>query len=131
MNIFEKATKQKFRFETAKGDLTVEDLWDMPLEGAEFSLDSLAKTLDQKMNSSSSTSFVTKKPKKDQLVSNKFKIVLAVIERRLAEKEAASIAAQRKDKAQRIMAIIERKRDEALEGQSMEDLEKTLRELSK
>ena len=31
MNIFEQATRQAFRFESPKGFLTVEDLWNLPL----------------------------------------------------------------------------------------------------
>ena len=31
MNIFEQAARQAFRFESPKGFLTVEDLWNLPL----------------------------------------------------------------------------------------------------
>ena len=31
MNLFEKATRKAFRFPTGKGELTIEQLWQLPL----------------------------------------------------------------------------------------------------
>jgi hypothetical protein len=50
MNIFEQATRRAIRFESAKGDLSVEQLWDLPLQSRnQFDLDTVAKTVNRQL----------------------------------------------------------------------------------
>ena len=48
--MFEKATRLKLRFETVRGYVTTEDLWDIPLSAVNgFCLDTIAKNLNKKL----------------------------------------------------------------------------------
>jgi hypothetical protein len=43
-NLFERATRLKLRFSTNKNEITVEDLWELPLQSKTgFDLDNVAK----------------------------------------------------------------------------------------
>ena len=126
---FEKASRLKLRFETAKGALGVEDLWDLSLRGNGTSLNSLAKNLNRKIKDEGEEDFVTPSTRANTILELQFDLVKYVIEVRLAEKEAAEALAERKEKKQKILEIISRKKDAALEQAPVEDLEKMLAEL--
>jgi len=126
---FEQASRLKLRFETAKGSLGVEDLWDLPLRGNGTSLNSLAKDLSQKIKSEGEEDFVSPSTKVNAVLDLQFSLVKHVIEIRLIEKAASEALAERKEKKQKLLEIISRKRDTALEQAPVEDLEKMLAEL--
>ncbi|RKZ35289.1 MAG: hypothetical protein DRQ49_19675, partial [Gammaproteobacteria bacterium] len=57
--LFERASKQKLRFNTAKGTIDTEDLWDLPLQSKKnISLDLIAISLSKAVKESSEESFV-------------------------------------------------------------------------
>lgn len=132
---FELATRQKFRFATAKGGLSVEDLWDLPLTAStgQPSLDSIAILLNRQLKETNNEiSFVTPSPstsKETERMAIKLEIVKHVIQVKIAERDARQEAAARADKKQKVLEILSRKKDAALEGASVEDLEKLLNEL--
>lgn len=129
--MFEKASRLKLRFDSARGQLTVEDLWQLPLTHSNgFDLDSIAIDLDKKLKDTTNVSFVNKNQKSDQTLQLKFDIVRHIIEVRLAEQEAAEKAKEIKDQKQVILQLIAEKKAEALKGASLEDLEKKLEELN-
>ena len=80
MNLFEIASRNKLRVPTTKGDLTVEQLWDLPLKSANgLSLDSIAIALNKQLESSA-TSFVDEVQAPESCISNVlFEIVLYFI----------------------------------------------------
>ena len=58
-NLFMQATREKFRFESSKGDLSVEQLWDLPLTSRTgFDLDTVAKAVNADLKASNEESFV-------------------------------------------------------------------------
>lgn len=67
MNIFELATRQKLRFASAKGDLTTEQLWDLPLlissptRDVKVDLDTLARSINHELKAQAEESFVSTK----------------------------------------------------------------------
>ena len=83
-NIFEKAARQKLRFNTNRGPLTVEQLWDLPLRG-DLSLDSIAVGLDKEVRSEAPRSFVDSASTGNVLLELKFDIVKHIIEVRMEE----------------------------------------------
>ena len=59
-NIFETATRKALRFGTERGPVTVEQLWQMPLQSKNlFDLDNVAKSCNAKVKSFAEESFVT------------------------------------------------------------------------
>ena len=128
--MFEKATRLKLRFETTKGQLTVEDLWDLPLTSTRHSanLDDLARTLHE-ATKNGSASFVNKTEPVNEVQKLRFDIVLHIINTRLAENETAATARANREKKQQIMALIDQKQNEALGALSVEDLRKMVESL--
>lgn len=127
MEMFAFATRKKFRFDTYKGQVTVEDLWDLPLTATNGrpNLDDIAKELYKKMKDENEMSFV--KPtsqvnKEFNIIKTKFDIVKYIIDVKLAEAEAAKKAKETKARNQRILGLIAQKEDEALASKSKEEL---------
>lgn len=130
MNMFEFATKNKLRFATKVGEVTVEDLWDLPLTSTKgVSLDDTAKSINKELKSSEEESFVVKTIKTNEVLGLKLDIVKHIIRVRLDENEAAQNAMVAKAKKQKIMELIEAKKNEAMAGKSLDELEAMLNEL--
>lgn len=121
--LFELAARKKYRF-PFRGQVSTEDLWDLSIT----SLDSVFKTLNKEKKQNEEESLLSVKSEADKEVENKIEIVkyiVAVKQAEIAERAASKEKAQRN---QKIAAIIERKKDEELEGKSIEDLMKLLEE---
>lgn len=125
--MFDKATRLKLRFETTRGFLSTEDLWDLPLTSTRGpNLDDIAIAADKAVKESAHGSFVLHPAKADELLQLRFDIVKAVIDFRLAENEAEKTALDRKAKKEKVLEILARKQDAALETMSEEDLRKMI-----
>jgi len=109
--MFEKATRQKLRFQTDKGLLSVEDLWDLPLtsQHGRTNLDDIARGLHGQLKNSNDVSFVVKERKSNESVQLAFDIVKHIIDVKLVERDAAQLAATTKEKKQQIMQLIANK----------------------
>lgn len=110
-SLFELASRQKLRFPSNRGDLTVEQLWTMPLQGKDgYDVDTVAKTVNAKIKELSEDSFVSTKPSKalatQQLMLDVLKHVIAV---RLAEQAAKEKRATNKAERERLEALLESK----------------------
>lgn len=121
-DIFERATRQKLRFETPKGLLSVEELWGLPLERGQISLDSIAEGLDELLNRSKKGSFVNKERSADPTIKLRFDIVLHIINVRLAEDEARAASKAEAERQQKILEIIAVKEDDHLRGLPIDEL---------
>lgn len=123
--MFEQAMRLKVRFDTSKGLLSAEDLWDLPLTSARgVSLNEIAKGLNREIKSADDEDFVNKPADgtANAILKLKFDLVKHIIDARLAENEAARTAADWKEKKQRILQLIKQKQDEQLAGKSVEEL---------
>lgn len=126
MSMFEKATRQSLRFDTAKGQLSVEDIWQLPLTSKSgVSLDAIAVDLYKKLQNEN-VSFVGATTSNNASLQLKFDIVKHIIDVRKAENEAAATAAATAARRQQILALIEQKKNEQLSGLSVDELEKLL-----
>lgn len=128
MSIFEKVSRLKIRFNTSKGLLTTEDLWDLPLRGP-CSLDAIAVGLDRQLKEAGTVSFVDKAKIADEKAQLAFDIVKRVIEVRLEEADAAKQAKAKRELRQKLLQIKAEKQEGDLREKSMEDLDKMLAEL--
>jgi hypothetical protein len=126
MTLFERATRKKIRFNTTKGNVSTEDLWDLPLD----KLDAIAITLHGKVSDGATVSFIDAPNTSASFRDDKmrFDIVKRVIEVRLGDKERAEKTAATKAKKQRVMEILDKKKDASLEDMSVEELEAMLAE---
>ena len=123
--MFELAARKKLRFNSPKGLLSVEDLWDLPLtSGTKANLDDIARYLHSELKDES-ISFVTPPSKAaDGDTALAFEIVKHIIKVRLDENEAKRTATERSEKRQQLLALIAQKETEQLAGQPLEDLRK-------
>ena len=120
--MFEKASKIKLRFPSSKGMLTTEDLWDLSLQ----QLNSLAKDLNKKVKESVEPDFLEVKSDSDTITKLQFDIVIQVLTKKKEEGTARAEAAANKAKNARILELIGKKQDAALENLSEEELKKLL-----
>ena len=124
--MFDKAFRQKLRFESSMGQLSVEDLWDLPLtaRSGKANLDDIAKELHHQLKNGDDISFVIQSKKSDETIQLKFDIVKHIIDVRLAEQSAAETLRSNKEKKQQLLAIISQKENEGLMNTSLDELKK-------
>ena len=127
--MFEEATKMKLRFSTPRGNISVEDVWDLPLLNNVISLDNLAKNLYQEIKEDGKKSFVVKKSKVSHILELKFNIVKHIIQVRLDEIEEKELLAENKAKKDKILGILSDKEDEGLRDMSASELKKMVKKL--
>ena len=123
--MFKQATKQKLRFATNKGYLSVEDLWDLSLP----SLDKIAVALDEELAKSPRKSFITDNTPKNDELELKFNIVKEIISTKMREKADKEAAKDKAAEKARLTELLAKKRSEKLESLSEEELMKRLAEL--
>jgi len=123
MENFKQASKQKLRFQTTKGVLSVEQLWDLSLSD----LDSLAVSLQEAYENSKGKSFLTKRTTKDATIKLQFDVVLDILQTKVEESELLREAKENKEHNEKILNLISEKKDEELKGKSLKELQKMLR----
>ena len=131
--MFEKASRLKLRFASATGNLTIEDLWDIPLTGplGDLSLDDIAKKINRDIKEREEESFVIEKSSKSSILELKFEIVKHIIKIKLNEAKYAENMAITNTQIQKLQLAIMQKEDEVLTNQSLGDLKKSLKKLQK
>ena len=122
--IFEVATRNKVRFQTDRGNLTCEDLWDMSLT----SLNTLAKSIKRKLKNAEEEDFLetSQTNTEEQL---QFDIVLHVLNVKKQEKEDRENASRRKEERNKLMEILHKKELEQLDSLTPEEIKAKLAEL--
>ena len=128
--MFEEASRIKLRFETDRGNVSTEDLWDLPLTCDNgVSLDELAKAANRAIRESEEESFVVKQTNKNAVLALKLDIIKRIIDVRLEMVAAQEMEVERKAKKQRIIEVIADKQDDNLKRKSVANLTKMLDEL--
>lgn len=122
--MFQKASREKLRFDTGKGQLSVEDLWDLPLISTTGrpNLDSIAQELNKQLKTSDTVSFVNPSKKTNNTVQLKFDIVKHIIDVRLAENNARLQATEKAERKEKLRKLINAKEEEDLQGKTREEL---------
>lgn len=136
MNVFERAARNKYRFSSVKGELTVEQLWDLPLvdnrvtRDVKADLDTVARTINSELKSMAEESFVNLKPdpRKGHLEA-KLEIVKHIIASKLADQQAAEKRANTIEKRRRLVEALAAKEAQEMTQMSKDDILKQLEEL--
>lgn len=123
MENFKLASEQKLRFQTNRGLLSTEQLWDLSLE----ELDALAVSLEAEHKHSAKKSFLVKTSVKDKTAKLRFDIVLDVLNTKVTAQEAATEALEIKEHNKKIISLIAEKQDESLKGKTIRQLEGMLK----
>ena len=128
VDIFKQATKLKLRFSSVRGDLTVEDLWDLPLTSkSNLSLDGVGKPIQKALRESDEDSLVAvPTTSKNELNSLRLAVIKEIIsvkqEENLIKQNQAAVESQ---KALLKQALASKKVDE-INSLSVEEIEKRL-----
>jgi hypothetical protein len=121
--MFEAASRLKLRFASQVGQLSVEDLWDLPLTSAtKPNLDAIAVELNRQLKGTEE-SFVST-GKKNAVLELKFEVVKHIIDVRVTENQAKLDERNRQERKAQIADLIEQKKSEGLKALSLEELEK-------
>ena len=121
MDLFEMATRNKFRF-PYKGMISVEDLWDLgPIQ-----LDMVYKALNREIKKADEVSLVSTDNSEDAELTAKINIVKFIFDVKTNEAAARKIAAENAEKKRRIAEILAQKQEESLMSKSEDELKKML-----
>ena len=132
MNIFERASRRKLRFVSVVGDLTTEQLWDLPLtaKGERPDLDKLARYVARELKELDECSFVKKEPNEAKIeMELKLEILKHVIEAKLTAEAAREKMAENQERKKRLLAALAAKDEASLQGMSKEQIEAEIAKL--
>jgi hypothetical protein len=127
-NIFEYATRNKIRFQSSKGLLSVEQLWEVPLRSKDdFNLNELAKNANRDLKMASEESFVeTARTPAHTRLEVTFELVKHVIAAKIEDEKAARTRAENKIKKDKLLAVLAEKQDGKLSELSIQELQKQI-----
>ena len=107
--MFKQASKMKLRFATSKGNLSVEDLWDLSLPV----LDKLAVSYDEELAKSPRKSFISNDTSAGNVeLELKFNIVKEIITDKLKEKSDRDQAKQKAAERAKLLDLLDKKQSE-------------------
>lgn len=115
--IFANATRAKLRFSSIRGNLSVEDLWDLPLTSAKgASLDEVGRKLLAERKSFEEESLVSTKPNPAKAINaDAIEIVKYIVGVKEAERDAAKVAKEKAALKAQLTDVLARKQAAAME----------------
>ena len=129
MEIYKKASKKKLRFSTNRGSLPVEQLFDLPKEEIRqlvIKAREEAKKSSGEVNDSELSFLDSPAKTKATDAELRFEILKDIYLTKKSAEEKAQKRAEVKANNKKILELIARKQDQALEKKSIKDLEKLL-----
>lgn len=127
-NNFIKASRLKLRFSVGRGDVSVEDLWDLSLN----SLDTVAKAVNKQLKQEDGEeSFIPTANKRKVATHNdlRLEILKYIIGVKVEEQNASKARAEKVARLSQLRELAANKQLEAFAAQSLEDVEKQIAEL--
>lgn len=113
--LFETATREKYTFPSSKGELTVTELWDLPLTSKNnVDLDTVAKAINKQLKESDEESFVTATTGKSKTLQMKLEVVKYIIKVKMDENEAKRTAADKLARKKVLMEALEQKQQQEI-----------------
>lgn len=133
MSMYKKASRLKLRIQTSRGMLAVEQLWDLKLSDLAVVVKNAYEEKKKFGETTEELAFlegpVVEKNEAVELAKLRFEIAKDIFVTRQNEGKEAIAQLEKKKERNRIAEIIQRKKDEALESLSVEELEKKMKEL--
>lgn len=131
-NLFEEAARKKLRFTSVRGDLSVEQLWDLPLiSDNNLSLDAMAQSVNAQLKAIGESSFVLTAPNPRQTVLQlQLDILVHIIGVKQSEAADRARAIENRARRERLEHALASKQEQALNDMSEADLKKELEALS-
>ena len=123
--MYKNAARLKLRFETPKGMLSAEDLWDLTLP----QLNELAKKLNKRLKEFGEDDFLKVKNDEEKIVKLQFDIVLDILKTKQEDIEAAVARKLKMEQKQKLMAALDAKRDADIGAMTVEEIQAKLNEL--
>lgn len=131
LNIFEQASRDKTRIATNRGAVAVESLWDMPLTSKNgFDLATVGEAVIAELEGLGRRTLVKTKPN-PRIAELELQLALIkhVIDFKEAEKAAAAARAERAVEREKLLGLLAKKQDAALEGLSEAEIKAKLQAL--
>jgi hypothetical protein len=131
INPFEYAARYKLRFATMRGDITVEQLWDVPLRSRDdFNLNMVAKTISRALKDATEESFVeVRRTMFLTALETNLEIVKHIIEVKLKEEELVKKRADNRIEREKLLAILAEKQTGKLSALTEEEIKKRIESL--
>jgi thiamine biosynthesis protein ThiC len=128
LDLYKFAAQHALRFDSIKGALTVEQLFDLPLtSNSGFNLDTVAKGVNAALKAGQEESFVSTNTNPQQKV---YEVALEIVKDVIATKLAANAAElarqHRTEERRRLLDALAAKKDQQLSQASVEELEAQL-----
>lgn len=134
MNIFERAARAKLRFQSSIGNLTTEQLFELPLTARgdrAADLDKVARLVFTELKSVEEVSFVVVKPNLRKIeLELQLEIVKHVIATKVAAQEAAEKAVATAERRRRLLGVLASKEEAELSGMTREEIEAEIAKLA-
>ena len=122
--MFEQAVRGKLRW-FFRGNLSVEDLWDLNVE----SLDAIFKQLNKRAREAEEEESLLSENTENKVLRLKIEIVRYIVETKLSEKAAMQNLAAKKARKEKLLKILQDKQDASLSEMSEAELQKAIAEL--
>lgn len=126
--MYKQAAQLKLRFDTPKGQLSVEQLFDLTMTDLSLSIRKVNATLKKEKAVDDELAFLEGKDAVETQNSLRFKILKDVYLTKKEARDAAALDYEKKQRNQRIAELIAKKKDEELESKSVEELEAMLKD---
>ena len=126
MSIYKQAVQQKLRFDTTRGSLSAEQLFDLPLTVLATAIRNLRGIMKKEVQVEDDLSFLDQPVKANTANQLRFEILKDVYITKKAEAAAIVADREQKERNQRIMELIKNKQDKELENKSIEELKAML-----
>ena len=121
------ASRDRVRYQSSRGYISVEDLWDISLEELDGILVDLNTVLSQ---SEKRVSFLkTTQNREQEKLTVAFEVAKAVLDVRVEEAQREKDKVANQKKVQTILALMEKKQNAALEELSLDELSAKVAEL--
>ncbi len=120
--MYKKASRLKLRFQTSKGQLTVEQLWGLNMTDLKNVIVGLHKNI--KKNEDEDLSFLEKEEVEESEDKLRYDIAVDIYKTKQAEVKESHEAAERRAYNKHIDELIAAKEEESLRGLSIEELRK-------